>query len=169
MTTSQKYYDKLSSTTEKEKSVTPNQLTTCQLFAQILGGVILPAEVCTVARMRDIAVEIAGRPTRSPLVLDALFSFESPDQIGNTLNLGETVLLQEEVNTFISILKALGIQITGLHNHWLFEEPRLMYIHFFSIENPLTFARKIALAFSIIENGLFDSAEEIVKLNMANL
>ncbi|MBU5484344.1 DUF1259 domain-containing protein [Clostridium sp. MSJ-11] len=125
---------------------------TCEEFARILGAEILSTAngVCTVTFMRDINAEILGRRTRSPLALAALFSFESPDNRGRTLNLGETVILQEEINDFISILRENGILVTALHNHWLFENPRLMYIHFESIDNPLDFARKVAEALRVL-------------------
>ncbi|GFN34531.1 DUF1259 domain-containing protein [Tepidimicrobium xylanilyticum] len=95
--------------------------------------------------------KIAGRPTRSPLVIAALFSFESMDSRGRTLNLGETVILQREINPFISALRERNIEVTALHNHWLFDKPRLFYIHFFSIEDPLSFARKVAEAFQVLK------------------
>lgn len=125
---------------------------TCNEFADILGAEILSTaeNVCTVTFMRDIDAEILGRTTHSPLALSALFSFESPDNRGRTLNLGETVILQEEINEFISILRGKGILVTALHNHWLFEEPRLMYIHFESIDRPLDFARKVAEALEVL-------------------
>lgn len=124
----------------------------CNEFARILGAEILSNVngVCTVTFMRDIDAEILGRPTHSPLALSALFSFESPDSQGRTLNLGETVILQEEINEFITILRSHGILITALHNHWLFDNPRLMYIHFESISNPLTFARNVADALCVL-------------------
>lgn len=124
----------------------------CQQFAEILQSSILPSPtgVCTVTRTRNIPAVIAGRLTRSPLALNALFSFESADLLGNTLNLGETVILQEEINPFISALRAQNIVVTAFHNHWLFEEPRLMFIHFFSIEAPLSFATKVAAAFKVL-------------------
>ncbi|AUM88255.1 hypothetical protein B2H86_06925 [Clostridium botulinum] len=125
---------------------------TCEEFADILGAEILSTadNVCTVTFMRDINAEILGRRTHSPLALAALFSFEDPDNEGRTLNLGETVILQEEINEFISILRENGILVTALHNHWLFEEPRLMYIHFESIDRPLNFARKVAEALRVL-------------------
>jgi len=128
----------------------------CEKFARILGSEVLEcnenAELCVVTRVRDITVEIKGRRTVSPLVLNALFSFEAPDASGNTLNLGETVILQEEINPFITALRERDIKVTALHNHWLFEKPRLFYIHFLSVEDPLSFARKVAEAFRILEN-----------------
>ena len=118
----------------------------CQEFAQILDSMILSQEPCTVLHIRNIPVTILGRISRSSLTLGALFSFESPDAFGRTLNLGETVILQEEINPFISALREQDILVTALHNHWLFDNPRLFYIHFESIDEPLSFARKVAKA-----------------------
>ena len=125
---------------------------TCNEFARILGAEILSNVngVCTVTFLRDIDATILGRPTHSPLALAALFSFESPDSQGRTLNLGETVILQEEINKFITILRSHGILVTALHNHWLFDNPRLMFIHFESISNPITFARNVADALRVL-------------------
>ena len=124
----------------------------CNEFARILGAEILSTDhnVCTVTFMRNINARILGRRTQSPLALSALFSFESPDNCGKTLNLGETVILQEEINRFVSALRERGILVTAIHNHWLCEEPRLMYIHFESIDRPLDFARKVAQALRVL-------------------
>ena len=125
----------------------------CQEFADILSSTILESteELCVVTRVRDIDVEIFDRETNSPLVLNALFSFEDMDFEGRTLNLGETVILQEEINPFITALREQDIFVTALHNHWLFETKRLFYIHFLSVEEPLVFAEKVAEAFQLLE------------------
>lgn len=124
----------------------------CNQFARILGAEILSQtdDVCTVTFLRNINAEILGRRTHSPLALAALFSFESMDAQGRALNLGETVILQREINDFISALRRHGILVTALHNHWLFDNPRLMYIHFESIDRPLDFARKVADALKVL-------------------
>ncbi|WP_276354368.1 DUF1259 domain-containing protein [Cohnella caldifontis] len=124
----------------------------CQQFARILGGTAEVANgVCTVTRLRDnLRPLIEGRRTNSILALAAFFSFEDLDNRGNALNLGETVILQEEINPFISALRAQGIEVTALHNHWLFDDPRLMFIHFKSVEPPLSFAVKAANAFRVL-------------------
>lgn len=124
----------------------------CNQFARIVNG--QPSvinNVCLIQKFRNIPASILGRRTRSPLVLPTFFSFESIDRQGRALNLGETVILQSEINPFISALRKQKILVTALHNHWLFEKPRLMYIHFESIENPITFARKMQQALKVLK------------------
>lgn len=134
---------------------------TCKRFAQTLGGKIMSSsdDSCVVMKMRNIDATILSRPTMSPLALAAMFSYEDPDNQGCTLNLGETVILAREINPFISKLRDSGIKVTALHNHWLFENPRLMYIHFESIEDPIDFAEKVADAFTVL-NGRVDDTED---------
>jgi hypothetical protein len=100
-----------------------------------------------VQRFRNIDFSILGRETQSPLVNPQFFTFEGLDRRGNALNLGETVLLQEEVNPLLTELRKRDIIVTAIHNHWLFEEPRAMYMHFESVEPPLDFARKVRASF----------------------
>jgi len=45
-----------------------------------------------------------------------------------------------------------------------------MYIHFFSTEDPLVFARKAALAFTLLENGDFDNLpQRIASIDLSKL
>lgn len=116
----------------------------CNQFARILGGEheIDPGPVCFVSRARRLRATILGRRTTSPLVRYQLFSFESLDRSGRALCLGETAVFQNQANRLIRNLQRNGITVTALHNHWLNESPRLMYIHWESIDNPIEFARK---------------------------
>lgn len=114
---------------------------TCQQLANIIGGQVVTAmPVCVVQRLRDIDATILGRRTRSPLALPFALSFEKSKK-RNTLNLGETVILQREINPFLTALRRRGITVTAIHNHWLFEEPRLMYMHWENVGDPFEFAR----------------------------
>lgn len=126
--------------------------TLCQQFAHILGGEMKMSHgACTVNKDRShIRVTVLGRPSHSGLV-SSMCLFESVDQTGKALNLGETTLLEDEVYPFIWNLQRNGILITALHNHWLFENPRLLYAHYMSIEDPLSFARKVAEANKVLK------------------
>ncbi|MEK3933995.1 DUF1259 domain-containing protein [Sporosarcina sp. FSL W7-1349] len=124
----------------------------CGEFARILGGSgSIVNGACLVQKFRDIRFTILGRRTRSPLVIPQFFSFEDLDRNRNALNLGETVLLQEEINPLLTELRKRNIIVTAVHNHWLFEEPRAMYMHFESVEPPLEFARKVREAFRVLK------------------
>lgn len=113
-------------------------MSTCQKLADIIGGVVVQPNPCVVMRLRDVGATILGRRTLSPLAIPFMLSFER-----NGLNLGETVLLQREVNPMLDALRRRGLIVTAFHNHWLFEEPRLMYMHWENVGmNPAEFARR---------------------------
>lgn len=115
-------------------------MSSCQRLADIIGGeVITSYPVCVVQRLRNINATIFGRRTRSPLSLPFALSFEN-NKGGRTLNLGETVILQNEINPFLSALRRRRITVTAVHNHWLFDKPRLMYMHWENIGDPFEFA-----------------------------
>lgn len=124
--------------------VSPRFKRLCTQFGKILGGEseIEEGPVCFVMRMTNLKETILGRKTRSPLVQMQMFSFESLDKSGRALCLGETALHQNQVNRLMSNLRKRGIKVTAVHNHWLNENPRLMYMHWESIDNPVAFARK---------------------------
>lgn len=125
---------------------TPQFRRLCNQFSSILGGTeheITKGPVCFVSRTTKLTASILGRRTTSPLIRYQLFSFESLDNSGRALCLGETALHQNQVNQLLSNLRKNGLEVTAVHNHWLFEKPRLMYIHWQAIDNPIAFARKV--------------------------
>src|SRR5437667_8530551 len=48
---------------------------------------------------------------------------------GKDVMMGDLVLLEEEVNPVMSALLDNGLEVTALHNHFFFEEPRIFYMH----------------------------------------
>lgn len=125
----------------------------CQRLADIIGGeVVTSTPVCLVQRLRDIDASILGRRTRSPLALPFALSFEDNFR-GKSLNLGETVILQDEINDFMSALRRRGLIVTAVHNHWLFDQPRLMYMHWEDVGDAFRFADDSFEA--ALEAGLF--------------
>lgn len=125
----------------------------CDEFNDILGGTMHTFEngICTVMRSRtNIKPVVLGRPGRSFLLIPQMFSFESMTKDGRALCSGETVILQKEINPFISALRKHDLIVTSLHNHWLFDKPRLMYIHFEAIDKPVNFALKVRNALKVL-------------------
>lgn len=124
----------------------------CRQFGRILGGMHTSQNgVCTVMKSRtNIKPVVLGRRGNSFLLVPQMFSFESMTRDGRALCSGETVILQSEINPFTSRLRKHGIKVTAIHNHWLFDSPRLMFMHWESIDNPVAFARKTKDALNVL-------------------
>ncbi|MEW9673311.1 DUF1259 domain-containing protein [Ammoniphilus sp. 3BR4] len=122
----------------------------CQRFAKIIGGQPGYAGgkcVATITR-KEIRETILGKK----FVVTTSFSFESKDnKTGKALCLGGIALLQREVERFISAIRKQGIKVSSIHNEWLFEKPRLIYVNIETVEKPLVFARKVRTALNVIK------------------
>lgn len=125
--------------------------TICEQFANNLGGKITESKPnsCSVEKDRNnISVTISGIPVKP--VLKGTFLFQGLNSSGRALNLGEIAVLQDELDKFSTIIKREGITISAIHNHWIYDNPRLIYVHFQSTENPLSFSRKVAEALKVL-------------------
>jgi hypothetical protein len=71
------------------------------------------------------------------------FQEAGPGKIATT---GDFVLIASEVNPVISALEAHDIQVTALHMHMLTENPRLFFMHFWSVGSPDAVAQGIKAA-----------------------
>ena len=127
----------------------PALSTTCAQFANILGGTSkVKNGVCTVELSRtDIDLTIQGTPTTMPLKTN--FSFQILSGTDRALLLGDIVLLQEEVPRTAKALLDNGIVVSAIHNHWILDDPHLMYMHVQAKMNPLSFARIVANALNL--------------------
>ena len=43
--------------------------------------------------------------------------------------MGDLVLTEDEVNPVMSALLENGLDVTALHNHFFWEQPRIFYMH----------------------------------------
>src|SRR5207237_935328 len=59
---------------------------------------------------------------------------------------GDFVLLAEEVNLVVKALTENGIAVTAIHNHMLFDSPRLFMLHFWAVDEPEKLARGLKAA-----------------------
>jgi hypothetical protein len=70
---------------------------------------------------------------------------------GKVATTGDFVLIASEVNPVISALAAHNIEVTALHSHMLTEQPRLFFMHFWSVGSPDTVAQGIKAALEKIK------------------
>ncbi len=120
-------------------------------FGDILG---VETEVedgmCEAEKERDLDVTVQGRPFKSELSME--IHFESLEEDGTALNHAEIVVLPEEIPDFTRALGKNDLTITALHNHWLFAEPNIKYLHVQAVEKPEDFARKLSNAISVLKD-----------------
>ncbi|MUG47572.1 DUF1259 domain-containing protein [Paenibacillus woosongensis] len=119
----------------------------CKRLANIPGGTGMSnGKSCSIMIERKLNAKILGRryETEYEVTIQSL-------QNGTTLNTGEITLLQSEVQRFINAVRKRNIKVTAIHNHWLFEKPRLIYLHIESVENPIVFARKLRAALNVLK------------------
>jgi hypothetical protein len=113
----------------------------CDRLAKILHGKGQHENnQCSIMIKRNLNAKILGKKydTEHEVVMQSLKN-------GRSLNTGEIVLLQREVQSFVRGATRLNLRVTAVHNHWLLEKPRLIYVHVESVEHPVVFARKLAL------------------------
>ena len=55
---------------------------------------------------------------------------------GRVATTGDFVLLADEVNKVVKALETHGITVTAIHNHMLYDEPRLFMLHFWGVGEP---------------------------------
>ena len=62
---------------------------------------------------------------------------------GHEVLMGDLVLLQDEVNPVMSALLDNGLDVTALHNHFFWDEPRMFYMHVHGHGTPAELAQKL--------------------------
>ncbi len=60
--------------------------------------------------------------------------------------MGDIVLIEKEVNPFISALAEAKIDVTAIHNHFFYDEPRIFFMHIGGMGNAAALARGIRAA-----------------------
>jgi hypothetical protein len=93
------------------------------------GTVVADQAIYTVPLPRaDLKVKIKDAAVPTVFGFGGWVAFKKmPD--GQTMFMSDTVLQQEEVNPVISAAQQNGIEVTAVHNHFFYEEPRIFYMH----------------------------------------
>lgn len=96
----------------------------------------------------DLKVSVKGEPVPIPLGFGGWVSVKKTLDGKGAVLMSDTVLLQEEVNPLIDAAFANGLEISAIHNHFFYEEPRIFYMHLHGMGSVADVASRYAKAIS---------------------
>ena len=84
---------------------------------------------------RSDTITMAGMTIPPAAGVGEAINFQAADS-GNVATTGDFVLVADEVNPVLSELQGRNVLVTALHSHMLTEQPRLFFMHFWSVGSP---------------------------------
>ncbi len=97
----------------------------------------------------DLKVSIAGVATPTPFGFGGWVAMTKGFG-GRDVIMGDLVLLQEEVSPVMSALLDHGLDVTALHNHFFWEDPRIFFMHIHGHGKALGLARAVKPALDML-------------------
>ncbi len=100
----------------------------------------------------DLKMTVDGIATPTPFGFGGWLAMTKGDG-GNDVMMGDLVLLEDEVNPVMSALLNNGLEVTALHNHFFFENPRIFYMHVHGHGKAADLAARAKPAIDLIGHG----------------
>lgn len=97
----------------------------------------------------DVSVTVTNVKTPTPFGFGGWIAMTKGTGDMDVL-MGDLVLLPEEVNPVMSALLDNGLDVTALHNHFLWDAPRMMYMHVHGHGKAVDLARQVKPAIDLI-------------------
>jgi len=97
----------------------------------------------------DLHVTIAGRPAPTPFGFGGWLAMTRGDG-GHEVMMGDLVLTEDEVSPVMSALLENGLEVTAVHNHFFWEQPRIFYMHVHAMGSAADLAKRLTPALALI-------------------
>ena len=75
----------------------------------------------------EVAVSVDGVALKPFAGLTSWAAFQAAP--GGAMLMGDTVVFQDEVDAAMDAAFAAGLEITALHNHFFYDEPKVYFMH----------------------------------------
>src|SRR4051812_30332768 len=92
----------------------------------------------------DVKVSVDGWQMPPFMGLTSWAGFQK-DPKGGMMVMGDLVLFQDEVNPVMSVALENGLDVTALHNHFFYDEPKVYFMHISSEGDPEKIAQTIRM------------------------
>ncbi|MBI2832894.1 MAG: DUF1259 domain-containing protein [Acidobacteria bacterium] len=100
----------------------------------------------------DVRVTIAQRPAPTPFGFGGWVALTQGTD-GTEVLMGDLVLTEDEVNPVMSAVLENGLEVTALHNHFFWEQPRMFYMHVHGMGSAADLARRVKPAIDLIDQA----------------
>src|ERR1700693_3676543 len=100
----------------------------------------------------DLSVTVANVKTPTPFGFGGWVAMTKGTG-GMDVMMGDLVWTQDEVNPVMSALLDNSVDVSALHNHFLWDEPRMFYMHVHAHGKPADLARQLKPALDLIEKS----------------
>ena len=97
----------------------------------------------------DLSVTAAGVRLTPPMGLTSWAAFTRAG--AHTMVMGDTVLLEDQVNPVMSVALNNRLEVTALHNHFFWDTPKVMFMHISGIGDEATLAAAVGKVFAKIK------------------
>lgn len=116
---------------------------------------------------KDIDATVAGVHMNPELGLTAWAAFARAGD--HTMVMGDIVLREEEVNAVMSAALDNGLEVTALHNHFLWDSPKVMFMHIGGTGNEDALARGVGAVFAALKESIRNKpAPPVARVDPAN-
>jgi hypothetical protein len=100
----------------------------------------------------DLRVTIGQRPAPTPFGFGGWVALTKGTD-GMEVLMGDLVLTEDEVNPVMSAALDNGLDVTALHNHFFWEQPRIFYMHVHGMGSAADLARRVKPAIDLIDQS----------------
>lgn len=97
----------------------------------------------------DVKVNVDGMPLKPFAGLGAWAAFTAAPH--GAMVMGDTVVFQDEVTPAMDAAFANGLEVTGLHNHFFFDEPKVYFMHIGGMGEPEKLAASVKAVWDAIK------------------
>jgi len=103
----------------------------------------------------DVPVAVDGMPLKPFAGLGSWAAFTRAPH--GAMVMGDTVVFQDEVSPAMDAAFAAGLQVTGLHNHFFYDEPKVYFMHIGGTGEPEKLAAGVKAVWDAIKKVRADS------------
>ncbi len=116
---------------------------------------------------KDLSVVVAGVKMTPPMGLTSWAAFKRIGSNDNDMVMGDLVLTQGQVSPVMSAALESGLEVTALHNHFIWDSPRIMFMHIGGLGPEQQLAKAVGKVFAKIKETAGEKPTPNVQINPA--